>query len=145
MQLPFGNWYNKMIEKLICTLPDQAKIHPFISILNIGHCLKYLPKGCLYLFMLSVFYIMQPFLWAEGSKLPISDFLLIEILRLANVGKSKQSSFTRDLASSRIYEPIEGNTGIGSFMPTSKCSLPVSLGPDFFLLLIVHPALSNGA
>ena len=35
--------------------------HPFISILNIGPPFKYLPKGCLYFFMLSVFYTMQPF------------------------------------------------------------------------------------
>ena len=40
-----------MIEKLIMYLSDRAKIHPFISILNIGHRLKDLPKGYFYLFI----------------------------------------------------------------------------------------------
>ena len=47
-------------------------------------------------------------------------------LRFEKAGKSKQSSFTHDLASSLMYEPIVGNTGITIFMPTSKCSLPVA-------------------
>ena len=33
----------------------KKKKHPFISILNICPRFKYLPKGCLYFFMLSIF------------------------------------------------------------------------------------------
>ena len=48
------------------------------------------------------------------------------ILQFAKVGKSKQSSFTHDLASTLVYEPLDGNIGIAIFMPTSKCSLLVA-------------------
>ena len=54
----------KMIEKTD-NVPYQIgrKIYLFISIVNIhvGPHFEYLPKGCLYFFMLSVFYILQPF------------------------------------------------------------------------------------
>ena len=80
----------------------------------------------------------------EDAKSPKSDFFPDWNLRFEMAGKSKQSSFTHDLASSLMHAPIEGYTGIAIFMPTSKCSLPVA-GSRFFLLLIVHLALSNGA
>ena len=53
------------------------------------------------------------------------------------VGKSKQSSFTHELASLLVYELLDGNTGIAIFMPTSKSSLPVTCSSflpvfDFF-------------
>ena len=116
-----------MIEKLnICTYQIRREIHPFISILNIGPHPKYLPKGCLYLFMLSVFHIMQPFYGRKVRNRQYRTFFLIEILRFAKFGKSKQSSFTHDLASTLVYEPLDGNTGIAIFMPTSICSLPVA-------------------
>ena len=47
----------------------------------------------------------------EDAKSPRSNFFPDLILRFAKVGKSKQSSFTRDLASTLMYEPTEGNTG----------------------------------
>ena len=84
------------------------------------------------LFMLSVFLYNAAVLRVEGSKSPISDFLLIEILRFAKVGKSKQSSFTHDLAPALVYEPLDSNTRIVIFMPTSKCSMPVA-GSRFLL------------
>ena len=57
-------------KKLIMYLPDPAKIHSFI--LNIGPGLKYLLKGSLYLFMLSVLYAAAV-LAREGAKSPRSD------------------------------------------------------------------------
>ena len=122
----------------------RAKIHPFISILNIGPRLEYLPKRFFFLFMLSGFSYNAAVLRVEASKSPISDFFLIKISRFAKVGKSKQSSFTHDLASSLVYEPFAGNTGTAICMPTNKRLLPVA-GSRFFLLLIVHLVLSNGA
>ena len=116
----------KWLKNWSCTLPDRAKMHPFISILNMGACLKYLPKGSFYLFMLSVFLYNAAILWAEDLKSAISDFVLIEILQFAKVGKTEQSSFTHDLVSLLVYEPLNGNTGVAIFMPTSKCSLPVA-------------------
>ena len=91
-----------------------------------GACLKYLPKGSFYLFILSVFLYNAAVLWVEGSKSPISNLLLIEILQFVKVGKSEQSLFTLDLASLLVYEPLDGNTGIRIFRPTSKCLLPVT-------------------
>ena len=62
----------------------------------------------------------------DDAKSPKSDFFPDWNLRFEKAGKSKQSSFTQDLASSLMYAPIEGNTGIAIFMPTSKCSLSVA-------------------
>ena len=62
----------------------------------------------------------------EDAKSPKSDFFPDWNLRFEKAGKSKQSSFTHKLASSLMYAPMEGNTGIAIFMPTSKCSLPVA-------------------
>ena len=53
---------NKMIETLIMYITRLGEINQgFISILNINPCLKYLPTGYLYLFMLSVL-ILWPFM-----------------------------------------------------------------------------------
>ena len=110
-----------------------------------GHSLKTFTWEILLLVHVISFLYNAAILQAEGSKSPTSDFLLIETLRFAKVGKSKQSLFTHDLASLLVYESLDGNTGIMIFMPTSKCSLPVTVaGSCFFLLLIVHLALSNG-
>ena len=62
----------------------------------------------------------------EDAKSPKLDFFPDWNLWFEMAGKSKQSSFTHDLTSSLMYAPIEGNTGIAIFMPTSKCSLPVA-------------------
>ena len=62
----------------------------------------------------------------EDAKSPRSDFFTDWILQFAKVGKSKQSSFTHDLASTLVYEPIENNSGIAIFMTTSKWLLPVA-------------------
>ena len=67
-----------MIEKLICTLPDRAEIHPFVSILNIGPRFKYLPKGSFYLFILSDFLYIAAVLETEGSKSPILHFFWLK-------------------------------------------------------------------
>ena len=75
---------------------------------------------------------MQPFLAEEDAKSPKSDFFPDRNLRYEMAGKSKQSSFTHDIASSLMHAPMEGNTGIAIFMPTSKCSLPIA-GSRFLL------------
>ena len=51
------------------------------------------------MFMLSDFSYNAVVLETEGSKLPMSDFFLTEILQLAKAGKSKQSSLAHDLVS----------------------------------------------
>ena len=63
---------------------------------------------------------------AEDAKSPKSNFFCDWNLRFEKAGKSKQSSFTHEIASSLMYEPMEINTGIAFFMPTSKCYLPVA-------------------
>ena len=81
------------------------------------------------------------------------DLVMFSMLHVAvlipqdsKANKSKQSSFSQDLTSLLVYEPMEGNTGIVIFMPTSKCLLAVAAS-HFSLLLIVHLMfkLSNGA
>ena len=62
---------------------DWAKMHSFISIINMSTRLKYLPKESFYLCMLSAFVIYNTAVLAqEGSKSPISDMCLIEICDL---------------------------------------------------------------
>ena len=104
---------DKMIEKLICTLPDRVKIHPFISILNMGPRFKYLPKGSFYLFMLPVFYIMQPFYGWKVRNRKYHTFFLTEILQLAKVVISKQSLLTHKLVSSLVYRAIQWQHWVG--------------------------------
>ena len=61
-------------------------------------------------------------------------------MQFAKAGKSKQSSFTHDVASSLVYEPMEDNTGIAIFMPTSNCLLPFT-GCHFFLAFDRSPSI----
>ena len=61
-------------------------------------------------------------------------------------GQSKQSSFTHDLASSLMYAPMEGNTGIAtscSFMHTHQHApdSETSLMPVFFSFTCFPPSV----
>ena len=81
----FEDRCDKMIKKTDY-VPYQvgAKIHPFISILNIDPYL-YLPKGSFYLFILSVFHIMQPFQHGKVQNIQDQTFFVNEICNLQRI------------------------------------------------------------
>ena len=120
----------KWLKKWLCTLPDQAKIHPFISILNIGPSFRYLPKGSFYLFMLSVFLYNAALLSTGRSE--IAKIWLFSDWNFQRPANQNNRHFTHDL----VYDLTEGNTGITIFMPNSKCWL-VAVG-SLFLPAFVH-------
>ena len=122
----FEDRCDKMIEKMNMYLTRSSKNTPLYLLPQRGRSLKIFAWGILLLVHLISFLYNAAISRAEGLRSPISDFLLIEILQFEKVSKSKQSLFTHDLGCSLVYEPLDGNTGIAIFMPTSKCSLRVA-------------------
>ena len=96
------------------TLPDRGKYTPFISILNIDHCLKYLPFGIRQFVHVTSFLYKAAVLALEGSKSPIfvickdQQIQIIICLYMTKVSLLMDMSF------------MEDKTGILIFMPTSK-------------------------
>ena len=141
--LHFENRATKRLKNWICTYQIGREIHPFIFVLNIGPRPKYLPNACLYFFMLSVFHILQPFYGRKvRNRQYRTSFFLIKILRFSEIGKSKQSSFSHDLVSTLVYEPLDLGSRFSGPLANVRCQLLV---PIIFLPLIIHLALPNGA
>ena len=61
--------------------------NPFNSILNMGPCFKYLPKGYCYMLMLSVLYKMQPFNCMVNRNRHIGIFFWLKFSELQRSAK----------------------------------------------------------
>ena len=138
---------DKMIEKLIVHLTRSGENTPLYFYPHMDHRLKYLPKGCLYLLMLSVFHIMQPFQHEKVRNLQyLTFFWLIFAICKGRQIKTIIVYTWPYLASSLNVHTRLWRLTLGSRFscpPANvRCQSPV---PVFFLLLFVHLALLNGA